>query len=330
MNQTTKILISPLESGERLDSFLAKKYPDFSRSHFSNLIKTREIKVNHAIAAKPSYILKENDELELIIAQKATSQSLKPQQIDLDIIYEDENVIVINKQPNLVVHPGAGNPENTLVNALVYYLPEIKDAVYDKKNPISLTRPGLVHRLDKDTSGVIIIAKNPRAMHSLARQIQNRTVKKSYLSINYGWPRSSSGEITNNIARNSADRKVFSIVDPPLGKEAITSYEVKKLFTDASGRHYSQMEFDIKTGRTHQIRVHSKFLHIPVMGDSTYGHRESLLLSQLYKIERQLLHAHKLVITLPGDDKASTFVAPIPKDFLDFSGKLTEIDPESI
>lgn len=321
MNEQT-ISISESEAGERLDSFLAKKFPDYSRTHLSSLIKSELIKINSK-SVKPSHILKTDDQITLIIAEKESSVEVIPQEIALDIIYEDENVIVINKQPGLVVHPAAGNRDNTLVNALAFHFPQIKDCVYEKGNPISESRPGLVHRLDKDTSGVIIIAKNARAMHSLSRQIQNRTVQKEYISINYGWPKDPSGSIVNNIGRSHIDRKIFTVVEAPNGKFANSEYEVQKYFVDTNGKKYSQIGFNIKTGRTHQIRVHSTVLKTPVMGDKTYHTADSERLSNRYHIDRQLLHAHKLTITLPGDNKATTFTAPIPEDITNFIKKLT-------
>ncbi|MEI6498921.1 MAG: RluA family pseudouridine synthase [bacterium] len=321
MNNQSTITISAAEAGKRLDIFVAQKYPDYSRTHLSSLIKNSDILVNSNLV-KPSYILKDMDRVDICLAEKQANTYVAPQHIELNILYEDENVIVINKQPGLVVHPAAGNKDHTLVNALVHYFPQIQEAVYEKGNTVSEARPGLVHRLDKDTSGVIIIAKNARAMHSLSRQIQNRTVKKCYVSLNYGWPKEESGEIINNIGRSQANRKVFVKVEPPKGREAISHFTINKLFTDKFNHKFSMINFEIRTGRTHQIRVHSKILGTPVIGDKVYNTKDSAKFSELYGAQRQFLHAYKLSITLPGDNKPTEFVAPIPQDFVDFTSKL--------
>ena len=307
-----KIKIERTEGGNRIDSFLAKYYPDSSRSYLANKIKIGEITVNSK-RVKPSYLLSAGDEIVLDLEDSKKSNQLIPQKIELNIIYEDNDVIVINKQPGIVVHPGAGNKDNTIANALLNYFPDIKDAVFEENNLISEGRPGIVHRLDKDTSGVMIIAKNKRAMHSLARQIQNRTVQKEYVALCYGWPKNSEGHLVNYLGRHSANRKIMAEVGKEKGKEAISDYEVEK-YLAFKDHHISLVRFTIHTGRTHQIRVQSKMMGTPVMGDLVYGTKESMKLSLLLGLERQMLHANRLTITLPGENKARTFIAPIPTD----------------
>lgn len=314
-------LITSEEKGERLDTYLSRKMPEYSRTFLAKLIKMGEVTVNGE-GVKAGYILKEKDKIKAhILVQKDEDIAAEP--IDLDIIYEDENVIVINKQPGLVVHPASSYKSGTLVNALIYHFPNIKEAVFEKGNEVSESRPGLVHRLDKDTSGAMIIAKNPRAIHSLSRQIQNRTIKKIYWALCSGWPANEEGVIENYIGRSTNDRKIFSIVPAERGKIAISEYCVKKLYTTKSNRKVSLVEFNIKTGRTHQIRVHAKSIGIPILGDATYFTKESQSASKELGVRRQMLHAKEMQITLPGDTKLKLFSAPLQPDFEEIIEKLS-------
>jgi len=311
---TKKIEVKPNEAGERLDSFLVIKLPKFSRSKLSNLIKKDMITIN-GTNTKPSYKISSLDLIELNIDEKQKEEGIAPEKINLDIIYEDENVIVVNKQPGIVVHPAAGNTSGTLVNALVNYFPKIREAVYEKGNFMSEQRPGLVHRLDKDTSGVIIVAKNEKAMHSLSRQIQNRTVKKVYLALCCGWPKNSEGRLINYLGRHPKNRKMIADIGEEKGREAISDYKVLQYLEDNRHNRVSLVEFNIKTGRTHQIRVQASLIGIPVLGDQFYGNKHSDDLSKQMDVKRQLLHAKILEISLPGNAKHTIFEAPLPNDF---------------
>ncbi len=321
-----KIKISEKETGERLDVFLAKNFTEYSRTYFSDLIKKGDVKVN-GDKNKSSYRIDTNDEI-IINFIEAPKTDLLPEDIKLDIIYEDKDVIVLNKQAGIVVHPAAGNSSGTLVNALISHFPEIREAVYDQKSEVSRIRPGLVHRLDKDTSGALIVAKNSRAMHSLSRQIQNRTVKKTYLALCFNWPNKASGELISHLGRHPKNRKLIAHIGPTKGKEAISSYEVLKYLSDNSENKYCLIEFNIKTGRTHQIRVQAADMGSPVMGDKAYGNKQSIKLSDNLGIERQLLHAKTLSITLPGNTKPSIFDAPLPQDMKEALSRLAEIKYE--
>lgn len=297
----------------RIDQYLASTYPEYSRAYFQNLIEENKVQVN-GIFIKPSFKLREADEIEINFVEAPADHDLKPADIKLDIIFEDDDVIVINKQPGLVVHPAAGNADNTLVNALIHYFPKIKQAVYVKDSEVSKVRPGLVHRLDKDTSGVMIVAKNARAMHSLSRQIQNRNVVKKYLAICYGRPKKEKGTLTNFLGRHAKNRKMIAEVGENKGKIAISDYKLIKNF-EIDRAKISLLEFDIKTGRTHQIRVQAKTIGCPVLGDQVYGSKDSIKLSKQLNVDRQMLHAKELIITLPGGTKSSKFEAPITPDF---------------
>lgn len=314
------IVVSQSESGKRIDAYLTSTFSGFSRSHIAREIKKGNVSVNGEIP-KPSYLINFNDTICVNLSEEISEHNISPEAIDLNIVFENDDVVVINKMPGMVVHPAAGNKQGTLVNALLAHFPAIKEAVYEKGNPISEARPGLVHRLDKDTSGVIIVAKNARSMHSLAKQIQSHTVTKKYLALCYGWPKQEQGRVVNFLGRHPKNRKHMAEVGKEKGREAISDYKVidKYKYKD---QKISLVEFDIHTGRTHQIRVQAKEMATPVLGDQFYGNKQSMKLSHELRIERQMLHAKELDIVLPGDNKASHFVAEPPKDFKDIISKL--------
>lgn len=261
---------------------------------------------------KASYLAKEGDLIQIDLGNK--KKGITPAKIDLDIIYEDENVIVLNKQPGLTVHPAHKDEQNTLINALINYFPKISEAVYEKGNELSETRAGLVHRLDRNTSGVMIVAKNRKAMHSLAKQIQNRTVEKKYLALCFGWPKDDTKELVNYLGRSSNNRKVFTEVGIEKGREAISVYKTIDYleYQKAKG---SLLEFVIKTGRTHQIRAQAKLMNNPVLGDNLYITKESIELSKKLGLKRQMVHSKSLRITLPNESKPKVFVTKVPSDF---------------
>lgn len=309
---TQNIIIKDIEAGKRLDTVLAQIFPDYSRSYFANLIKKDQVQIDGK-NQKPSYLVKAGEKIEVVFEERICPDHLG-EDIPLNIIYEDNDVIVLNKQPGITVHPGAGNPNGTIVNALINHFPQIKEAVVEKGNEVSEARPGIVHRLDKNTSGVMIVAKNDRAMHSLARQIQNRTITKIYYGLCFGWPKNEFGKLTNFLGRHPKNRQMVTEIGESKGKIAISDYKILKYFT-YNNQKISLIEFNIHTGRTHQIRVQSKILGTPILGDAVYGNKDSIKLSDNLKIERQLLHAHQLNITLPGENKAREFIAPLPTDF---------------
>lgn len=308
------IKITKNEAGKRIDKFLSKKFILYSRNYFSNLVEDNFVLVNKK-SVKPSYILKENDLIKINFQKESEDKKVKPQKIKLNIIFEDENVIVVNKQPGLVVHPAAGNSEGTLVNALVAYFPKITEAIYDKNNLISKKRPGLVHRLDKDTSGIIIVAKNCKTLHSLSKQIQKRTVKKIYWALCFGWPKNNEGELINYLGRHPKNRKQIADIGEEKGKIAISSYKVLENLFDNKKNKISLIEFNIKTGRTHQIRIQSSLMGNPVIGDEIYGNKLSKKISKNLGATRQMLHAYSLEIFLTNKSGKSKFFAPLSSDF---------------
>lgn len=311
-------------TGERVDKFLSTVFSDYSRSYFINLINDKEVIVNGK-SVKPSFILKDHDQIVINFQENSIPLTPRAEDINLNIIHEDENVIVINKQPGLVVHPASGNETGTLINALLNHFPDIKHAVYDKDSLVSQNRPGLVHRLDKDTSGVLIVAKNARAMHSLSRQIQNRTVKKIYLGLCYGWPKNDSGQLISFLGRHPKNRKMIANIGEEKGREAITFYQVVE-YLKIGDEKFSLIKFDLKTGRTHQIRVQASDMGNPILGDKFYGTKPSKKLSEKENVLRQLLHASSLTIQLPNETKPRTFEAQLPEDMKKMLDKATPVN----
>ena len=308
-----KIIVK--EPGIRLDQYLNQEFTDYSRSYFQSLIRSQGVLVNKK-ASKPSYVISSGDEVEINFIEITLNSRPEPEDIKLNIIYEDKNVIVVNKPVGLVVHPAAGNKSGTLVNALIHYFPKIRNAVYEKGNAVSELRPGLVHRLDKDTSGVLIVAKNSRSMHSLAAQIQKRTIKKIYIAFCAGWPIEEKGTLLNYLGRDPKDRRKIADIGQEKGREAISHYEIIEYYNDKFGNKLSLIEFEIKTGRTHQIRIQSKLIGHPVLGDQFYNTKESERISRDNKIGRQLLHAQKLTVYLLDKKDPITFEADMPTDFV--------------
>ncbi|MEK9155949.1 MAG: RluA family pseudouridine synthase [Patescibacteria group bacterium] len=313
-----QVKISREEAGKRIDLLLAQKYPEFSRAYFQFLIKNGHILINGQ-GVKPQTSVKTDDQIEISFLEKAINPSLAGEEIPLNIIFENEDVLVVNKQAGLVTHPAAGNLSGTLVNALVKYLPSIKEIGEN-----ATVRPGLVHRLDKDTSGVMIIAKNSAAMAHLTKEIKTRSVRKIYWALCFGWPKNEQGEIISHLARHPRHRQKIAVVDPKRGREAISCYRVIEYLSDAKGNRAGLIEFNIKTGRTHQIRVQGKSLGHPILGDSLYGSKSSLLLSRQKGIGRQMLHAKSLSIRLPDETNVSKFEAELPTDFKEALARFKE------
>lgn len=319
-----KIMVPKEDANTRLDLFLIKCFPDHSRSYFSALIKDKNILVN-SLDSKPNYKVKSDDNITGKLAEKTTFYKPSPEKIPLNIIFESDDVLILNKQPGIVVHPSAGHHDGTLVNAVLAHDPKINEAVYDKDNPISLLRPGLVHRLDKDTSGIIIFAKNARSMFALSKEIHDRRVKKVYWAICIGWPKHDTDELIGYLGRSPKNRRLMAEVGEERGKKAVLSYKVVNYFEDNFKNKLSLIEFDLKTGRTHQIRVQASGIGCPVLGDREYGNKNNIELANKLGAERQMLHAKEISIALPGDEARSVFMAPIPEDMSRLLNCLTEI-----
>ncbi|MEC9487973.1 MAG: RluA family pseudouridine synthase [Halanaerobium sp.] len=281
----------------RLDKYLADKIPGLSRSYLQTLIKDGQVLVGGE-EQKPSYRVSTGEEVKVTIPPPKEME-LEPEQMELDILYEDEDLIVINKKPGLVVHPAPGNYDSTLVNALLYHCDDLSGIG-------GVQRPGIVHRLDKDTTGVIVVAKNDHTHRALRKQFKTREVEKKYLAVVHGYLTHKRGKIVAPIGRDPNDRKKMAVSKD--GREAISIYQVVE---ELAG--YSNLEIEIKTGRTHQIRVHLSYLNHPVVGDKKYSSHPVPP-----GINRQLLHAWKLSLRHPGTGRLLTIEAPIPGDMEGF------------
>lgn len=290
-----EIVFSEL-SAKRLDKYLAEQILQLSRAKIQSMISAGEVKVNEKLITKPAFKLETGDKVSAVITEVNEEHPLE-QNIALDVIYEDENVIVINKPAGLVVHPGAGNAENTLVNALLYRWPQIA-------NVGETSRPGIVHRLDKDTSGVMIIAKTSIGYSWLVKQFKTRKANKTYLALVDGKPPTPTGRIETRIGRDEQHRQRMAVTYGDQGRKADSEF-----YTVAEYSDHTLLEVNPLTGRTHQIRVHLAFLGCPVVGDQIYGRRRNSL-----EINRFFLHARRLTIRLPGNEEETEFTAPLPLD----------------
>jgi len=281
------------ETGERIDSFLSGK-TDFTRTRIQQLIKDRNITVNGK-PTKSSYKIEENDEITIEVPEVETTE-IKPENIKIDIVYEDSDIAVINKQAGLVVHPAHGHYSGTLVNAILYHIKDLSGINGE-------IRPGIVHRLDKDTSGLIVIAKNDKVHAALTEMFQEKKIRKTYLAILKGKLNKSEGKIVTQIGRDKNDRKKMTVIDDVAkGKNAITNYRVI-----SQNNLFTLVKVNIETGRTHQIRVHMRHLGYPILGDSVYGRKDNE--------KRQMLHAYKLEFIHPVTGRQMEFIGEIPEDF---------------
>ena len=288
-------------SGERLDAFLANQLADLSRSRIQTLIREQYILVN-GNPAKPRDSVKSGDQITIALPE-AVPDMAQPQEIPLDILFEDDDILVLNKDPGMVVHPAAGNPDGTLVNALLHHCHGQLCGIG------GIERPGIVHRLDKDTSGCLVIAKTDVAHQSLTGQFAERTsMEKLYLAVSQGIPTPEKDTIFTHIGRHPVNRQKMAVVNPPGGKAAITDYEI--LFADAATKT-ALVLCHLHTGRTHQIRVHLHHKGAPLVGDPIYAKNAKATV----KPGRLMLHAWRLSFLHPISGETVQFEAPIPEDF---------------
>jgi 23S rRNA pseudouridine1911/1915/1917 synthase len=288
-----------LSQSGRLDASLAKALPEFSRSSLQRLIRDGEVRVNGEVVRKPAALVEEGDVAQLS-APASPAPTLEPQPLPLEILFEDERVLVVNKRAGMVVHPAPGHEQGTLANAVLAHAPEIDSSGAEG-------RPGIVHRLDKDTSGVIVVAKHSGALESLQRQFEDRKVVKLYLGLVDGRPPTATGVVEAAIARDPRHRKRFAISRSRQAREAITKYQTRESFAS-----HSLLEIEPQTGRTHQIRIHMRSLKCPIVGDTVYGRRRPTI-----PVTRQMLHARSIELILPGSSSTNQFQAPLPADFVE-------------
>ena len=284
---------------ERLDKFLTESLPEFSRSRIQGLIASNCVDVNGHAAKKAGQPLESGFKVTIRIPPTVPTD-LVAENIPLDIIFENDDLMVVNKPAGMVVHPAAGHASGTLVNAALGYDPDIEGIGGEE-------RPGVVHRLDKETSGLILLAKNERAHRWLQDQFRLRKVEKTYLALVEGKPPTPSGRVEASIGRDPRQRKRMAVVSEKKGREAISEYTTVESF-----RHHTLLEFHPLTGRTHQIRLHCAFLKCPIVGDKVYGRKNPPL-----EMSRHFLHAHRLKIVLPGEDEPQFFEASLPSELVD-------------
>lgn len=286
------------EPAKRLDAFLCERTEDLTRSRIKKLIDSGSVEKNGE-KAKAGDPVKAGDAVMMILPDPE-EYSVKPENIPIDVVYEDDDLAVVNKPQGMTVHIGNGNTEGTLVNALLFRLNKLSGIG-------GVLRPGIVHRIDKDTSGLLVVAKNDKAHLSLASQIAEKTCHREYYALLEGTVKEDKGRIATDIGRSTADRLKMAVLPDGKGKRAITDYEVVARF----GSEFTLCRFVLQTGRTHQIRVHAKYLSHPVVGDPVYGYKK-----QRFALNGQLLHAYKLTFTHPTTGKLCEFNAPLPEYFV--------------
>jgi len=295
-------------AGERLDNVIVLQVTGCSRSMSANFIRDGQIRVQNEIK-KPGYRVKVGDDVSGCIPAPEPI-ACEPEAITLNILHEDDDIVVVSKPAGMVVHPAPGHLSGTLVNAILYHCPKL-EGIGGK------IRPGIVHRLDKDTSGILLVAKTAAAQAHLSAQFKDRTLQKTYLALVLGRMKTSSGVIDLPIGRHPVDRKKMS-VQSKRNRDARTLWRVKELFDAASF-----LEIEIKTGRTHQIRVHCASMQHPVVGDVVYGYRNSDHLPDVLKtVARQMLHAWRMAFTHPATGEKIDLESPIPEDMLQVLNRL--------
>ncbi len=313
MEKKINLIVEEYNKNLRVDVFINKKENDISRTRIKNLILDKKLKLNNKLLTDPSKKISTNDILELIIPEPKKT-SLKPYKYKLDITYEDEDLIIINKPAGIVMHPGAGNFDNTIVNALMSYDKNSLSNIGDE------LRPGIVHRIDKNTSGLVVIAKNNQAHENLSIQFKKHTITRVYQLLIWGKVRPSKGKIETLLTRSSKNRQMME-VSKTKGKKAITNYKTIEIFENKFTPTLSLLECKLETGRTHQIRVHMNFLGNSIVGDDKYKKKfkkikniDPLLEKRLINLNRQFLHAKTIGFIHPKKNKEMIFNSILPQE----------------
>ncbi len=315
-----KFDIPPGKKKERIDTFLCSHIENASRNKIQKLIKAEYVLVNGK-TIKPNYVVNPDDVVDVTIPVSPRPENADPEDIPLDIVYEDEYLLIVNKAPGMVVHPAYGNYTGTMVNALLHHTQNLSE--FNEAD-----RPGIVHRIDKETSGILVVAKDEDTHAKLAKQFEKHTIERTYWAVCWGLFKERKGEIIKNIDRSNKDRKIFTTVDDERGKYAHTLYEVIDEFEFAS-----LVKLNLKTGRTHQIRVHLNSINHPIFGDPTYNGRKIAYgatlpkmkqrVNNLLKImERQALHAKTLGFIHPVTNEKVYYDSELPEDFSTLLEKL--------
>lgn len=293
------------ENYKRLDLFLSEQTEEFTRSRLKKLIEGGQVSVNGEVIVKAGAEVKRGDGV-IVTVPDATEYAVQAENIPIEIVYQDKDIAVVNKPQGMTVHVGNGNENGTLVNALLYALDSLSGIG-------GVLRPGIVHRIDKDTTGLLVVAKNDKAHVSLASQIAEKTCKRTYYALLEGNVKDDRGRVVTDIGRHPTDRLKMAVLPDGKGKIAVTDYEVVVRF----GSEFTLCKFDLQTGRTHQIRVHAKHLGHPVAGDPVYGYKK-----QKIKADGQLLHAARLELSHPVSGARMVFNAPLPPAFAEILDKL--------
>jgi len=312
--ETTSLVFNPTseDAGKRLDAYLAERIEGWSRSRLQRLIENEDVLVNE-IAVKPSYRVRDNDEIEVDLVEIPVAR-FEPENIPLDIVFEDEYLAVINKPAGMVVHPGAGVQSGTLANAIAFHF-EFEKSEVRCQNPEA--RIGIVHRLDKDTSGLIVVAKTDEIHEALSEQFRERLVYKSYITLVHGSPDTNTGKIEAPIGRNKHNRLRMKVASH--GRSALSLWKVRKRY-----EKFTLLDVEIKTGRTHQIRVHMGYINHPVVGDEIYNEgrdntvADTNIRNAIKSMGRFFLHAEKLSFTHPVTKEQQDFSVPLPPPLLNF------------
>ena len=324
-NNIIKFKITNESSKIRLDIILAKLIPHLTRSNLKKIIELKQVKINNSVEESPSTKLKTGDRIEINLTSTKEVKIL-PTKINLNIVFEDKDILIVDKPAGMVFHPGAGNYKETLVNALIYkYKKNLSDVN-------GVTRPGIIHRIDKETSGLLVVAKNNKAHSSLGKQFSDHTIQRTYQALVWGVLRPLNGRIETLIGRSRKNRQLMSVTEIT-GKKSITNYKTIKIFNIKDVPKISFVECKLETGRTHQIRVHMAYKGNPLLGDQQYG-KKSLKFkkineefeSKLKVLNRQALHAKTLAFIHPDSKKLINFESKFPKDFkkiLDLLNKLS-------
>ena len=312
-DNSTKLLITEEDAGSRLDIILTKLLPELTRSNLKKIIELNQVKINNIIINSPSKKLKINDNIEINLIPKREIK-IEPYKTKLNIVFEDKDILVINKPAGMVVHPGAGNYTKTLVNALIYKYKKLSDLN-------GSTRPGIVHRIDKETSGLLVVAKNNKAHAHLGKQFNDHSITRTYQALVWGVLRPLSGRIETLIGRSRKNRQLMSVTEIT-GKKAVTNYSTLKVFDIKDIPKISFVECQLETGRTHQIRVHMAYKGNSLLGDQQYG-KKNLKFKKLNEefaeklkvLNRQALHAKNLGFIHPTTNKFISFESELPADF---------------
>ena len=314
MNNTIKFSVSSQNSGKRLDIFLTENIDNYTRSFLKKLIENKQVILNKILITSPSIRIKHKDQI-IVNFTKKNEENIVPKKMKLDIVFEDKDILVLNKPKGLVVHPGAGNKKNTLVNALLFkYKKNLSDIN-------GLLRPGIVHRIDKETSGLLVVAKNNFAHSNLGDQFSKHTIKRKYLCLSWGVVRPLYGKINTLITRDKKNRQLMTVSDVS-GKKAITNYKTIKVFNVKNIPKISLIECELETGRTHQIRVHLKYKGTSLLGDKQYGKKNikfkkinNEFSTSLNQLSGQALHAKTLEFEHPTTKKWISFNSDLPSSF---------------